>query len=123
MRYLIIIPIFILGGCCNKDSEPSPPYGTPDDISHYSNNAYKSVTYTYYCHNGEYISVSYVKEDCYSSYNKGSDFRSNGICPTPEQRAILNSLSPFAQREYLAEIGIKLRVSLYDMTNQGVITQ
>ena len=123
MRYLIIIPIFLLGGCCNKDDEPNPPFGTPDDISHYSNNAYKSVTYTYYCYNGEYRSISYVKADCHSSYRKGSDFRSDGICRSFEQRTVLDSLSPLAQREYLANIGIKLSVSLYDITNQGVITQ
>lgn len=108
MKYLIIIPIFLLGGCCDPGDEPSPPFGTPDDVSRYSSGEYKSVIYTYHCLNGEYVSKSYIRADACSDYESGVEFHTSGICPTLEQQEILSGLGSIQKLIYLKSIGMKI---------------
>lgn len=84
MKKLLFVCIILLGifSCeilCD-DSTPGAPYGTPDDTSVYiGSDGYKSITYTYYCKNGKYISVDYTRIDACSYYKK-SEYTSSGIC-------------------------------------------
>lgn len=68
MRYLFTVGLiamaFLISSCeCGfsegRGSVPGSPFGTPDDKSEYVSGDYKSVTYTYYCYNGKYQSVTY----------------------------------------------------------------
>lgn len=78
---IFVLASFVFAGCCNPGSEPGAPYGTPDDVTRYDgSNGYKSVDYTYYCLNGEYVSVNYVRIDACSDYQEQSIFRTGGIC-------------------------------------------
>ena len=108
MRLSKFIILLNMSACCQWDDEPSPPYRTPDNTFRYTSDTYRSVDFTYYCRNGRYVSVTYATSDKCEDYSKNSEFTSDGICPTPEQREILNNLTPRAQREYLISQGIKI---------------
>lgn len=57
---------------------PGPPYGDPDDRSIYASGDYESVTYTYYCYDGQYRSVTFTRTDACSDYER-SDYTSDCI--------------------------------------------
>lgn len=88
MRKLLVGLSVLLLSCnnpsdsdCTAGSAPSAPHGTPDDQSTYSgSDGYRSVTYTYDCHNGKYISYTYVRMDNCSNYELDSTYESDGIC-------------------------------------------
>ena len=65
---ILIIGLAAGGGCldCKRDAMPGPPYGTPDDTSTYVEGAYISVTYTYYCYQGQHRDVTYTSLDACS---------------------------------------------------------
>lgn len=65
---------------CKKECQyPAAPYGTADDVSEFNSGSYSSITYTYYCRYGKYVSVTYTKEDGACSFKK-SEYTSTGIC-------------------------------------------
>ncbi len=83
MKNLLILLTFFMFSCsvldCDKPT-PKPPHGTPDDQYEYvSNDGYKSVTYTYYCHGGQYKSYTYTRMDLCSNWDEDV-FTSSGIC-------------------------------------------
>ena len=75
MGFLVLILMSCEEQC---DSVPGAPYGNPDDVTEYSSGDYKSVDYTYYCHNGKYESITYSRSGC-DKWEK-SVFTSSGIC-------------------------------------------
>lgn len=87
-KLLVGLSVLLLASCnspsntdCNPGSTPGPPHGTPDDQSTYSgSDGYRSVSYTYYCHNGQYISYTYIRTDGCSNYELDSTYESDGIC-------------------------------------------
>ena len=78
---ILLIPLFMScekGGLgCNR-KYPKAPHGTPDDQSEYTSDGYRSITYTYYCYNGKYLSYDYSSVDC-GGWDK-SVYESTGIC-------------------------------------------
>jgi hypothetical protein len=108
--YLIAMLIAIslnMIGCCEAGSEPGAPYGNADDVSRYSGSeGYASITYTYYCRNGQYVSVTYIRKDDCSDYEKESEFTSSGICPSKTATAFK---------------GLPLEKQLYLLSQQGHI--
>lgn len=85
----LILYVFLLGiwtpSCtkdesCTRGKEPSPPHPNCDDISRYDNDGYKSIEFTYYCLNGQYVSYIYVSRDVCSRWHQESVYRSTGIC-------------------------------------------
>lgn len=78
---LFILMLFLFSSCCSKGNEPKPDFGTPNDITRFSGSSgYTSITYTYYCHNGQYIAIDYVSDNHCSKYRRTSVFRTSGIC-------------------------------------------
>ncbi len=60
---LVIIAVFV--SCREECNFPPAPYGTADNVSEYISRGYNSITYTYYCYNGRYTSVTYTNtESC-----------------------------------------------------------
>ena len=111
---VILILSYLLVGCCNPGSEPGPPYGPADDVSRYDgSDGYKSIDYTYYCKNGKYISVTYVRKDECSDYGKDSEFTSSGICGYNKLAEQLRDLNPKAQRILLSNLGYKIDTVYY----------
>lgn len=119
---LVLLP-YIFVGCCNSGSEPGPPYGPANDVSTYDGgDGYKSIDYTYYCKNGKYISVTYVRKDECSNYNKDSEFTSSGICGYNKLTDQLRGLSGNDQRRILIDSGHKID-TLYrnGSRNSGIV--
>lgn len=83
MKKLILIATIFMSlamvGCKKEECKaPAAPYGTPDNYSWYNGSNFNSVTYTYYCLNGKYVSVTYNNtEGC--RWDR-SDYTSTGIC-------------------------------------------
>lgn len=78
---LLLISCSTTGEDCNPGSKPGAPHGTPDDVSNYEgSDGYRSVTYTYNCHNGQYVSYTYVRSDACSDWQQDSKYTSDGIC-------------------------------------------
>lgn len=68
-----LLPLIFLTSCedfCPK--EPQPKYGNNyDDYSTYDgDDCYVSNTYTYYCHNGRYRSITHTKVECCDTWEK-----------------------------------------------------
>jgi hypothetical protein len=82
MMLVLCALVGALASCCSGDkTPPPPPHGTPDDTSTYNGpDGYVSVTYTYYCLSGQYVSLTYVRVDECSEYVLESDYKSDGIC-------------------------------------------
>ncbi len=115
---------FTLSSCTKEDKcypggEPAAPYGTPDDVSRYEGtDGYRSVDYTYYCYGGKYVSVSFVRKDACSDYEKYSEYTSGGICGYSE---IVQRLTPLNSRRkilYLMNAGYKFQLQTF-MTNKS----
>jgi len=106
----LIIFVFLFIGCCDPGGEPSPPYGAADDISRYEgSDGYKSIDYTYYCKGGKYISVTYIRKDACSDYNKDSEYSSSGICSAAILSSMkLNGLSSKKKINTLIQYGYKI---------------
>jgi hypothetical protein len=86
-KLLLLIPFVIISlqSCekgCNTSSYPAAPHGTADDVTTYDSDGYRSIDYTYYCLNGQYVSITYssYQGDCWEE----SEFTSSGICATNE---------------------------------------
>jgi hypothetical protein len=75
---IIIALTFTMVGCKKECNFPVAPYGSPDDVSEYHSNGYNSITYTYYCKNFKYISITYTQTD--GCNFKKSEYSSTGIC-------------------------------------------
>ena len=116
---LIMSLSFITIGCCNPGYEPNPPYGKPDDTSRYSgSDGYKSIDFTYYCHNGQYVSVTYVRKDACSDYKKDSEFTSSGICDSPGfDVESLDNLNATQKLLFLQSQGFKIDTLLLNSVN------
>ncbi len=86
MKTLIVLLICLSIAGCGKcglfggdtPKAPGPPYGEPDDSSVYTSGDYESVTYTYYCHSDQYISITFTRVDACSDYER-SDYTSDCI--------------------------------------------
>ncbi len=65
---------------CDRGATPTAPYGTPDDTYTYTSGTYESLSFVYYCYNGQYIDVTYISEDACSDWYKDSEFVTDGIC-------------------------------------------
>lgn len=78
-RLILILSMTSLLFACKKEcNEPAAPYGRADDVTRYNSSGYNSVTYTYYCRNFKYVSVTYTNtEGC--KWEK-SEYTSTGIC-------------------------------------------
>jgi len=65
----IISMLFLVSGCCEKEEVipdpceiyPDPPYSDPDRISTYTEESFKTITYTYECLDTEFVIVSYIQ--------------------------------------------------------------
>ena len=80
LKTLIVFAALTMLFSCKKEEckAPAAPYGTPDNYSWYNSRNYNTVTYTYYCRNGKYLSITYTNtEGC--RWDR-SDFVSTGIC-------------------------------------------
>ena len=76
---LIISLLAVTFVSCKKECNfPVAPYGTPDNVSEYHSSSGSSITYTYYCRNFKYVSVTYTQTD--GCNFKKSEYSSNGIC-------------------------------------------
>ena len=87
MKKLIIILTVLLGTLfltsCEEGGVFCPgvpsPTGTPDDITTYDGGGgYKTVSYTYYCLNGKYRSITWTRTEKCGSWAK-SEYTSNCI--------------------------------------------
>ena len=83
-KLIFVFLIAALFSCDNSftcdEPDPKPPYGTPDDYSVYNgSDGYRSITYTYFCRNGQYIAVTYTRDDACSTFLR-DDFTTSGIC-------------------------------------------
>ncbi len=76
----LVATLGLVQGCCDRGSRPDPPYGPADDTSSYSSGDYQSVSYTYYCLSGQYVSVDYVSTDGCDKWHEDSRYTSDGIC-------------------------------------------
>lgn len=85
MRKMIFVLLAVFCLSCDSsftcdEPDPKAPYGTPDDMSVYNgSDGYKSITYTYFCRKGQYVSVTYTRVDLCTMYER-SDFVTSGIC-------------------------------------------
>ena len=62
---IILVAIAMLPSCKKECNFPPAPYGTPNDVTEYVSTGYNTITYTYYCYNGRYTSVTYTNtESC-----------------------------------------------------------
>jgi hypothetical protein len=62
---IILVAIAMLPSCKKECNFPPAPYGTADDVTEYVSTGYNTITYTYYCYNGRYTSVTYTNtESC-----------------------------------------------------------
>ena len=77
--------------------EPDPKYGTNyDDYSTYEgDDCYQSNTYTYYCYNGRYRSVTYTKVECCDSWEE-SEYTSS--CIGQQQQNYLGNMTEFERK-------------------------
>ena len=95
----IIFPIlFIFFGCERLcPDEPDPKYGNNyDDYSTYDgDDCYQSNTYTYYCHNGRYRSVTYTMVECCDSWEE-SEYTSS--CINQQQQNYLGNMTEFERK-------------------------
>ena len=110
LTYLSLsMTVFLIGGCCKPGDEPKGPYGNADDVSRYDGSeGYKSIDFTYYCKNGKYISVTYIRKDACSDYSKDSEYTSSGICSHGKVMDNLRGLSANAKLRYLISRGFKV---------------
>ena len=81
---LIILMLAILySGCddlCSRGDYPMPPLGDPDDwCDYHGRDGYRSVTYTYFCHQDRYKSFTYISEDSCDEWELESEFYSDCI--------------------------------------------
>lgn len=85
MKKLIFLSLIVFCLSCEtalmcNEPDPKAPYGTPDNTSVYNGtDGYKSITYTYYCRSGQYVSVTYTRVDACTPYER-SDYTTTGIC-------------------------------------------
>lgn len=86
-RILMVLAMVITLTACESMFEvnwPDPPYPNPNDTSYYEEkeNNYYSVTYIYYCYNGEYKAITYTcTSGCQSKIGwDKSVYTSTGIC-------------------------------------------
>jgi len=85
MKKLIFVLLTVVCLSCDSafmcnEPDPKPPYGTPDDMSVYNgSDGYRSITYTYFCRNGQYVAVTYTRDDACSTFLR-DDFTTSGIC-------------------------------------------
>jgi uncharacterized protein YceK len=95
-KLLVILAIITLSGCASfktaYQTARSEPYFlsgvTPDDISNYQSGSYLIITHTYNCYNGEYIVITWTRENLgYEIISRSyvyiwshTVYRSTGIC-------------------------------------------
>jgi hypothetical protein len=75
---LLLVVVLSTISCKKECNFPVAPYGSPDDVSEFHSNGYNSITYTYYCRNGRYVSVTYTQDD--GCTFKKSEYTGTGIC-------------------------------------------
>ncbi len=88
--YVILFLFLIITFGCDilcpgeYSDEPGPPYGTANNKNIYiGQNGYKTITYIYYClssKGNKYVSATYTRKTNCSSWEKTSEYTSNGIC-------------------------------------------
>lgn len=106
---ILILPMLAVVDCCDPDPDPAPPYGKPDDVSSYEEQGgYRVVNYTYFCLDGQYVSVNYGRANDCSDFDKTSEYRSSGSCGNGAVRERLEGLSSNARLLYLIAIGQKV---------------
>lgn len=64
---------------CVSSNYPASPYSNPDDKTTYVSGDYKTITYTWYCKNGKYVSITFTQVKACAEWDK-TTFSSNGIC-------------------------------------------
>lgn len=64
--------------CGDGPCDDKPKCKGADDVSRYDRDDYHSITCVWYCKEGRYVSVEYVKDAC--GYDKESTYTSDGIC-------------------------------------------
>ena len=71
-KLLLIIGLTLLLSSCatiedfpemQKNQKHQAPYGTPDDTQVYNSSKYSTITYIYYCYQGQYVAVTYTCDD------------------------------------------------------------
>lgn len=85
MKKLIFLLLAVICFSCESpfmcnEPDPKAPYSSPDDVSIYNGtDGYKSITYTYYCRSGQYVAITYTRDDACTPYER-SEFITSGIC-------------------------------------------
>ena len=64
---------------CISSTYPIAPYASPDDKTTYVSDDYRTITYTWYCRSGKYISITYTQVESCAAWDK-SEYTSDGIC-------------------------------------------
>ena len=108
------------GACCKAGPEPGPPYANPDDVNRFTAGDFASITYTYYCLNGRYVSIDYNRADECSDYEESSRFTSSGICDSGSLFSRFRGLDRNAQIDALRDLGREVSVSTH--SSRGLVS-
>lgn len=112
----------LLGACCNAGDEPAAPYANPDDtIRSKGSDGYATVTYLYHCRNDRFVSVTYLRQDDCSNYEKSGEFTSECTTPADPLRAALAGLTADEQARVLRAAGREVRVIHQRAGDRGVV--
>lgn len=69
-----LITILLIAGmfvACEKLCPEYPePKGVPDDITEYNSSGYESITYIYYCRDGQYQSITWTRTERCGTWSK-----------------------------------------------------
>lgn len=119
----VLLAALFVGACCEAGDEPAAPYPEPDDtIRSSGSEGYATVTYVWFCRNEQFVSVTYVRNDECSDYEKEAEFTSEGQCtPAHPLRLALAGLSAAEQVRVLRAAGREIRFIEGRVEDNGLV--